>query len=67
MTFRCEQCGNKTRFDVYEVVRRRRFEHYTLSGEMVVEEDEVLDREIEKVVCRWCEAVLTVGGDESTG
>jgi hypothetical protein len=40
---------------VFETVRRRRFHHYSLGGELTVEEDEVIDRIIERVVCRWCE------------
>ena len=32
----------------------RTFQHYSLGGEMNVEEKEILDRTIEKVVCRWC-------------
>lgn len=54
-TYRCTHCGNKTRFDVYDVVRRRRFEHATLGGEVEVEDEEILSREVERVVCRWCE------------
>jgi transposase len=55
VTYRCAHCGNRTRFDVYERVRRRRYEHFDLGGESVTEEDEVLDRTVEKVVCRWCD------------
>ncbi len=55
IAYRCTHCGNKTRFDIYETVRRRRFEHASLGGEIAVEEEEILDREIEKVVCRWCD------------
>ena len=54
-TYRCAHCGNKTRFDVYDAVRRRRFEHSSLGGEVEVEEEEVLSRTVERVVCRWCE------------
>lgn len=53
--YRCANCGNKTRFDVYETVRRRRFEHGSLGGDIAVEEEEVLDRTLERVVCRWCD------------
>jgi ribosomal protein L40E len=28
---------------------------------MTVEEEEVLEREIERVVCRWCGATVTPG------
>jgi hypothetical protein len=52
--YRCDACGNKTRFDVYESKRMRTFQHFTLGGEMSVEEEEVLDHAVERVVCRWC-------------
>lgn len=55
MSYRCRHCGNRTRFDVYERIRRRRYEHWTLGGEVHVEEEDVLERELERVVCRWCE------------
>jgi len=54
-SYRCGHCGNKTRFDVYETVRRRVFLHASLGGEVTIEDEEVLDREVERVVCRWCE------------
>jgi hypothetical protein len=65
MSYRCELCGNKTRFDVYEVVRRRRFEHFTLSGDVSIEEEEILDHHVERVVCRWCEGVVEDGARTS--
>lgn len=52
----CTTCGNRTRFDVVETVRRRRFHHYTLGGEMTVDEESVLEREVESVTCRWCDS-----------
>lgn len=52
--YRCNACGNKTRFDVYETKSVRAFHHFTLGGAAVVEEEEVLQRAINKVVCRWC-------------
>ncbi len=54
-TYRCAHCGNRTRFDVYESVRRRRFAHFDLAGEMSVDEEEVLESHIERIVCRWCQ------------
>lgn len=51
---RCGACGNKTRFDVVETKRVRSFHHYTLGGEVTIEEEDVIDRTIEQVVCRWC-------------
>lgn len=54
MSYRCDACGNKTRFDVVETKRLKSFVHFTLAGEASVEEEEVLDARVEKVVCRWC-------------
>lgn len=53
-SLRCDACGNKTRFDVFESKRVRSFHHYSLGGEVEVEEEEILDRAVEKIVCRWC-------------
>ena len=52
--FRCEGCGNVTRFDVVTTARTRRFHHFDLGGEGSVEEEEVLERRVESVTCRWC-------------
>jgi len=66
--YRCEACGNRTRFDVVDTVRRRRYEHYTLGGEMAVEEEEILERRVERVVCRWCDrADAVVPADQPAG
>jgi hypothetical protein len=54
MSSRCDACGNKTRFDIFETKRVRAFYHYSLGGQLEVEEEEVLDSNIERVVCRWC-------------
>ena len=51
---RCGACGNKTRFDVVETKRVKSFYHYTLGGELTVEEEDVVDRIVERIVCRWC-------------
>ena len=53
--YRCRGCGNKTRFDVTDAVTRRRFSHYSLGGELTVEEEEILEQDVLKVVCRWCD------------
>ncbi len=52
--FRCSACGNLTRFDVVSTRRTRAFHHYTVGGELSVEDEEVLDERIEEVACRWC-------------
>ena len=53
--YRCAHCGNRTRFDVVERLRRRSFHHFTLGGELTVEDEEILEREVESVTCRWCD------------
>jgi hypothetical protein len=52
--FRCTACGNLTRFDVTIARRSRAFHHYTVAGELTVEDEEVLDERVEDVACRWC-------------
>ncbi len=52
--FRCDGCGNVTRFDVIEAARTRRYHHFDLGGDGQVDEEEVLARTIESVTCRWC-------------
>ena len=52
--FRCANCGNLTRFDVYETRRTRAYHHFTLGGELNIDEEEVLEAHRERVVCRWC-------------
>jgi hypothetical protein len=52
--FRCQACGNVTRFDVVASARTRRYHHFDLGGEGRVEEEEVLTHRVESVTCRWC-------------
>jgi hypothetical protein len=52
--FRCDGCGNVTRFDVVATARTRRFHHFDLGGEGRVEEEETLSHTLESVTCRWC-------------
>jgi hypothetical protein len=52
--YRCNSCGNKTRFDLVERKRVRIYLHFTLGGDASVEEEEVLEREVERIACRWC-------------
>lgn len=52
--YRCSACGNLTRFDVVTSRRTRAFHHYTLGGELTVEDEEVLAEEVEEITCRWC-------------
>ncbi|MGQ0521402.1 MAG: hypothetical protein ACT4PX_09675 [Actinomycetota bacterium] len=52
--YRCAACGNLTRFDVTLTRRSRRFHHYTVGGELTVEDEQVLSELVEDVSCRWC-------------
>ncbi len=72
--YRCAACGNLTRFDVTTTRRTRAYYHFSLSGDLTVEDPEVLSEIIESVSCRWCgsgravepladEALPAVGGD----
>jgi hypothetical protein len=52
--YRCAACGNLTRFDVTVTRRTRAFHHYSIGGELTVEDEEVLSETVEDVACRWC-------------
>jgi NAD-dependent SIR2 family protein deacetylase len=57
--YRCTACGNLTRFDVVTTRRSRAFHHYTVGGELAIEDEEVLSEVVEEISCRWC----GTGGD----
>jgi hypothetical protein len=72
--FRCAACGNLTRFDVVASRRTRAFHHYSVGGDLTIEDEEVLDERIEQVTCRWCgasgdsiERLMAVEGAEPSG
>jgi hypothetical protein len=52
--YRCTACGNLTRFDVTTSRRTRAFHHYTVGGELQIEDEDVLSEQVEAVECRWC-------------
>ena len=52
--YRCQSCGNRTRFDVTSTRRSRAFHHFDLAGVLQVEDEEILAESIEDVSCRWC-------------
>jgi hypothetical protein len=52
--YRCAACGNLTRFDVEVTRRTRAFHHYTVGGELAIEDEQVLSEMVEDVSCRWC-------------
>jgi DNA-directed RNA polymerase subunit RPC12/RpoP len=58
--YRCSACGNLTRFDVTVTRRTRAFHHYSLGGDLAVEDEEVLAETVEEVACRWCGSARAV-------
>jgi hypothetical protein len=52
--YRCDGCGNLTRFDVTTSRQTKAFHHYTVGGELQVEEETVLSQHVDDVSCRWC-------------
>jgi hypothetical protein len=68
--YRCDGCGNLTRFDVTMSQQTKSFHHYTVGGELVVEDEEVLSRHVDSVVCRWCghgRNVVEIADEEHAG
>lgn len=69
--YRCNACGNLTRFDVTRSSRTREFWHFSLGGDPSIEESETLEETIERIECRWCgnadqiEAIPKVVAEES--
>jgi hypothetical protein len=58
--YRCTACGNVTRFDVTTTRRTRAFHHYTVGGDLAVEDEVVLEERVDAVACRWCGPGTTV-------
>ena len=48
-TYRCSLCGNRTRFDVYEQIRRRRYAHFSLGGESLTRPPRGFDKDHELI------------------
>ena len=68
--YRCTACGNLTRFDVTSTRRTRAFHHYSVGGQLDVEDVEVLDERVEEVSCRWCgngRSVIEISEEEAAG
>jgi hypothetical protein len=58
--WRCNVCGNLTRFDVVRTVRSRDYVHVDLAGDDRIEDRAVLSEVVEHVTCRWCGALDAV-------
>ncbi len=66
--YRCTSCGNLTRFDVVTTRRTAAYHHFSVAGDLSVEDEQVLDEAIESVTCRWCGpagAVQILDADEA--
>ena len=70
---RCAACGNLTRFDVVTERRVRAFHHFSVGGDLTVEDEEVLEERVVATSCRWCghgraiEVVEAADGSEHAG
>jgi hypothetical protein len=62
--YRCSACGNRTRFDVVTSRRTRAFHHFTVGGDLRVEDEVVLDESVDDVSCRWCGTGASVAAIE---
>ena len=67
MSYRCDACGNRTRFDVFESKRVRAFHHFTLGGDDTIEEEEILEHNVDRVTCRWCGSSDSIVTEELAG
>lgn len=52
--WRCDACGNLTRFDVETTERVRRFWHLDLAGQGAAEEEDFVAVQVVSIACRWC-------------
>ena len=52
--YRCAACGNRTRFTVTATRTSRGFYHFTIGGELSIEDEEILTESVDAVSCRWC-------------
>jgi hypothetical protein len=70
-SYRCGSCGNLTRFEVTSSRRTRAFHHFGVDGSLAVEDEEVLESVVERVVCHVCGAsgsvIEEVVGEGLTG
>jgi hypothetical protein len=70
---RCGACGNLTRFDVVSTRRTSAYWHYSVAGELTVEEERDLAASAEQLRCRWCgstsevEVIPALWADAETG
>jgi hypothetical protein len=67
--YRCRSCGNLTRFDLVATRRTSAFYHYSVGGDLTIEEEQLLEERVERVTCRWCgasgESIEVLAADEA--
>ncbi len=54
LRYRCAACGNLTRFDVVTTTTLKAYHHYSVGGDLDVQDAEVLSESVDSVSCRWC-------------
>lgn len=52
--YRCSACGNLTRFDVTVTRTQREYQHFSVGGDVAIDEVELIDERVDSVACRWC-------------
>jgi len=52
--YRCSSCGNLTRFDVVTTSTVRAYHHFTVGGDVEIEDLETISESVDSVECRWC-------------
>jgi hypothetical protein len=52
--YRCAACGNLTRFDVVTTSTVRAYHHFTVGGDLEIEDVETISHSVDAVTCRWC-------------
>ncbi|MET0895815.1 MAG: hypothetical protein ABWY80_08185 [Acidimicrobiia bacterium] len=66
--YRCTACGNLTRFEVVASQRTRALHHFSVAGDLTIEDEAVLDSSVDLVSCVWCgakgDAIAEIPADE---
>lgn len=53
--YRCRHCGNSDRFDIVTFRRTHAYHHFTVGGELTIEDERVLE-ETDEAVCLVCDS-----------
>ena len=67
--FRCRACGNLTRFNVVSTRRTQAFWHYSVGGDLAIEDETLVEETVDTVSCRWCgagaDSIESISADEA--